>query len=209
MKFQRRKGDSKLRKKRARIHFFSILKPPIILCLTHIRIPFSSLQRGPGDFLGGKTLKHHRFVVRSSLMHRKKICWYSGTLSGTHEIPAANPDVHWDSTCFSPFSRLVLQRPSGRYRWRLHLAGRGSTWINPDLLQISGWWKLNSKSPYPLVNIQKLWNITILKFGKSTIVIVMFNSKLLNYQRATMGNIDGYNGISIHVIFVQTQVAGS
>jgi uncharacterized membrane protein len=56
---------------------------------------------------------------------------------------------------------------------------------------------------------QKLWNITILKFGKSTILIVMFNSKLLNYQRATMGNIDGYTGISIHVIFVQTQVAGS
>ena len=42
-------------------------------------------------------------------------------------------------------------------------------------------WDISSGKRY-----KKLWNITMLLMGKSTISMVMFNSKLLVYQRVTV-----------------------
>ena len=107
----------------------------------------------------------------------------------------------------------ILQAGITTTFWKVSMkAALGWTGINMNQPRFApDFWvmKIEFKKSLPSGKHTKLWNITILKFGKSTILIVMFNSKLLNYQRATKGNIDGYNGISIHVIFVQTQVAGS
>ena len=98
-------------------------------------------------------------------------------LSGnTLEAPLPQPfQGHGTLPCHPQVRKLeVASRPPGGHSERTRNGLQGNSWIH------TSWCPLYIPSGK---HTKKLWKITMLLMGKSTISMAMFNSKLLNYQR--------------------------